>query len=268
MGVSSARGDEIFLDPATLHIGPGAGTPCATGCAGDPNLVGTSQIDIYQNTAGAPALSSPLLLILGVPNDPTNLFGSTVPINGVTWYNPYSGYPGDGVGGSAAFASAGTYGLKTPVSNGFFGDFDSSSKGDVYSFLNLPADTNSNNWTNWSGSVASKNNITASNFGVYVFALTGSQLDANGLVDVTFLNALPDGTMFVGFGENSTTTETCKTKNHVTTCTSTTTTTVYDTPFTEAGDGHTVPEPGSLMLVGTGLLSMAGAVRRRLKKSS
>jgi hypothetical protein len=41
---------------STLHIGPGAGTACATGCAGDPNLLGTGDVlDIFQNSGGANA---------------------------------------------------------------------------------------------------------------------------------------------------------------------------------------------------------------------
>ncbi len=265
LGISQLRADDIYLDPATLHVGTGAGTSCAQGCAGDPNQVGGTQVSIYQNSAGAPTLASPILVIVGIPNDPTNLFGSTNPIGGVTWYNPYSGYPGNAVAGTSAFASAGTFGLINPVSNGFFGDFTSSSSGDIYSFLGLPADTNSNNWTNWASAASSINGITASNFGIYVFAITGSTLSENGLVNLTFTGQLPSGTTIVAFGENITETTTCKTKRGVTTCTTTTTHQVYDTPFTEAGDVKSVPEPGTITLFGTGLLSIAGMIRRRRK---
>src|SRR5580700_291747 len=55
---------------STLHIGPGSGTPCATGCAGDPNLLdGALNIDIYQTSNGAPTLSQPVLIIFGVPSE-------------------------------------------------------------------------------------------------------------------------------------------------------------------------------------------------------
>ena len=59
-----------FIDPATLHIGTGAGTPCAVGCAGDPNDVPANHLDIYQNSGGAGSLNNPVLLILAVANDP------------------------------------------------------------------------------------------------------------------------------------------------------------------------------------------------------
>jgi hypothetical protein len=43
---------------STLHIGPGAGTKCATRCAGDPNLLdGARTVDIYQTSNGAPNFS-------------------------------------------------------------------------------------------------------------------------------------------------------------------------------------------------------------------
>ena len=63
-----------FIDPATLHIGTGYGTACAMGCGGDPNIVPTNKLDIYQNSGGAGGLNNPVLLILAVANDTTNLF--------------------------------------------------------------------------------------------------------------------------------------------------------------------------------------------------
>src|SRR5579863_1398118 len=88
------------IDPATLHIGPGVGTICATGCSADPNLIGSGgTIDIYQNAGGAPAVGS-LLLILAVPNDTTN--NGYLP-TGVAFYNPISSL--SPVTGSASLVS-------------------------------------------------------------------------------------------------------------------------------------------------------------------
>jgi hypothetical protein len=67
------------------------------------------------------------LLILGIPNNTTNLF-STNPITSVTSYGPYPGaFPGGGMAGSSGFAIAGTYGLKSliTVRTGFFGSMKS-----------------------------------------------------------------------------------------------------------------------------------------------
>src|SRR5262245_1178426 len=92
LGSALVMADSGLTDPATLHIGPGAGTACATGCGGDPNLVGSgNNIDIYQQAGGATdTVNSPILLILGVANNTTNLF-ATDPITGVSFINPYPG---------------------------------------------------------------------------------------------------------------------------------------------------------------------------------
>ncbi len=233
VGVSPA-----WADPATLHIGPGVGTPCAMGCAGDPNLIGGSVVDIFQNSGGAPSLFQPVLLIIGVPNDTTNLFAS-VPISAVSFING-----GTTTAGSAAFATGGTFGLKSPTAGGFFGSMTSSY---VYNFLTLTGPTNaSNSFTNWSGADSTILGITANNFGIYVFALSGAALGPNGFVNITFSSSLPIGTFAVGYGQGI---QNEKLKG-------------YSTPFTEAG--LVVPEPGTLALFGTGLLTLAGLIRRRM----
>jgi PEP-CTERM motif len=242
IAMSSMLKADDFVDPATLHIGPGVGTACANGCGGDPNVIGTTQADIYQNSGGAGTLGQPILIIFGVPNN-----SSAPVITGVTFYN--SGYPGASTVGSVGSAD-GLMGLGTGTSAGYFGSMSSS---EVYGFLgvNQPAD-NSNSYTNWSTFDASLLGSTPSNFGIYVFALYGVGLEANGYVQVTF-SGVADGTIIVAYGQSVS----CHNNN----CT----TSIYDTPFTEAGDAHgQVPEPGSLMLFGTGLLGMAGFLRRKL----
>jgi hypothetical protein len=245
-----AAGDAIYYeDPATLHIGTGAGTPGATGAGLHPNPVSTTAVDVYQNSGGASLLGNPLLLILGIPNSTSNLF-ATDPIGSVVSYNPYSAYPANPVNGSSAFATAGTYGLISPTSAGYFGSWTS---GELYSFLGLQGPTDmSNNFGNWF--TADQNiGVTAANFGIYVFALT-TALEGGGLVDIQFSQALPVGTAVVAYGQTPVWYDN-QGRPRVT---------IYDTPITQAGQTTTVPEPGSLALLGSGLLGLAGMIRRKL----
>jgi len=253
----SAQAD--LLDPATLHTGTGAGTTCATGGAAtgpcqylyqnhtEVNGVGPSGFDLYQESNGAPSLN-PVLLIFGVPNNPTNTIGS---VTGAQLYYPYP----LGVGGSAQnlTVTIGTsdYGLSVPSSGpnaGLFGEMTSS---DVYSFLGVGGSgvDKSNSFTNWAGADAAVMGITATNFSIYVFTvdLTGATggFGGNDLINVDISN-MPNGTFAVGYGEAGGK--------------------AYVNPFTEAGLIDTppvnAPEPASLLLLGTGLLA-AGVLSRR-----
>lgn len=237
---------------STLNIGPGAGSSCAEGCGSSPNLLGTgADVDIYQSAIGGKAdLLQPQLLILGIPNDTSNLY-ATDPISGVTYYNPYVG--GTPMAGTSAFATAGTYGLKGAVIDGFFGDLTSGSA--IYSFLDLQGSNNkTNSFKNWAADDLSINGITADDFGIYVFALSGEGLVGQGLVDVMFPGGLPLGTFVVGYGQAYWDWQYC----------------IYGTELSNAGLTNATsatPEPGSLLLLGSGLLLTAILLRRRAATS-
>jgi hypothetical protein len=179
---------------STLHIGPGAGTACATGCAGDPNLLsGALNVDVYQNSAGAPTAGVPVLVILGVPSQYDNRMPS-MPITGVTSYNPYPA--GTGVTGSATYATGGTYGLINPVSNGYFGVMAAGQE--VYSFLGLAGANKSNNFTNWAGEDDEYVDLTVTGFAIHVYAVT-ADLGPNGLINLSFVQKVPKGTYVVAY---------------------------------------------------------------------
>lgn len=197
---------------STLHIGPGAGTPCAPGCGGDPNLfVNPKKINIFQNSGGAPTLLQPVLLIVGVPTQFAPDF-PVMPITGVRAINPYPG--GAVTAGSASFAQAGTYGLIPPISDGYFGTMTAGQE--VYSFLGLDEPTNnSNSFTNWAGFIQQTLGWPITGFEIHVFELN-ADLGPKGLIDIKLVFPMPRLNYFVAYGQAPDGT-------------------AYSTPFTEAG---------------------------------
>jgi hypothetical protein len=195
---------------STLHIGPGAGTKCATGCAGDPNLLaGAKKIDIYQTSNGAPTLSQPVLLILGVPSQ-FDHFMPAMPITGAMSVNPYPG--GTLANGTFGFAVGGTYGLIDPISDGFFGTMLPGQE--VYSFLGLGGANNSNSFTNWAADDKEYLGLTVTGFDIHVYAIN-ADLGPEGLINLSLVTNVPKGTYIVAYSQADGT--------------------AYSVPFTEAG---------------------------------
>ena len=186
------------LAHSTLHIGPGAGTKCAEGCAGDPNLLaGATKVDIYQTSGGAPTLSQPVLIIFGVPSEFASRF-PLMPITGVKASNPYPG--GTITTGTATFAAGGTYGLINPISDGFFGTMMPGQE--VYGFLGLGSANNSDSFTNWFGADEEYLGLDPTSFDIHVYALN-ADLGAQGLLNVSLVKNVPKGTFIVAYGQGN-----------------------------------------------------------------
>lgn len=123
---------------------------------------------------------------------------------------------------------------------------------DVYGeVLHLKGLNSSNNFTNWAGAELAVNGIAADYFGIMIYSLTGTVLNQGKPVnDILFASSLPAGTFAIAYGKGSDGKEYC-------------------TPFTQSGltnPPKKVPEPGTLMLLGTGLVGIA-FYGRRLKQS-
>ena len=118
--------------------------------------------------------------------------------------------------------------------------------GEIYSFLGLTGGNNSNQFDKWAAADLAVNGITATGFGIYEYVLTGTGITGGAQVDVTFLSDLALGTFAVAYGTYGDK--------------------VFSTPFTESGLTHSVPEPGMLLLFGSGLLGLGLFGRKNFRK--
>lgn len=221
---------------STLHIGFGAGTACAVGCGGDPNpSPGYSNVfDVYQTSGGASSVN-PVYLIIGVPNQNALNYFNNASITNLTSINAY---PGGTIVSSNPYSFTGYEGSLT-AGKEVYGDI-----------LGLTGANNSNNFGNWQSADFTDNAINATSFGIYEFNL-GADLGPQGLLNITFANGVvPVGSYVIAYGGSGRR--------------------FYDTPFTEAGletgggGGGSVPEPSSLLLIGSGLVGFAFLGRKKL----
>jgi hypothetical protein len=241
-----------LVDPADLHIGPGAGTSCATGCNGDPNTISATAFDIYYNPnthSSQLPIGDPFYLIVASPiytgstNSPT--VGGTA-----TMYAPYPG------------------GTTSTKSVGGQHDWGTMSSGDLYGFIGLgPFANNSFQFGNMLacdiGTTGSNGcaNTSLQNGGAPLFGVNITGYDVttwsigttafapNDLLD--FTGNLPIGSYVAAIGVDY---SALGGKGEA-----------WAVPFTESGIVTTnrVPEPSSLLMLGAGLLAMAIFAGRR-----
>lgn len=253
--VSTAAWADI-LDPANLHVGTGAGTAGAQGLGGDPNTIGSGAVfDIYYNTQGNGNLpiGNPFYLMFAVPVYSGSSLANSVS-GTATMYSPYPG------------------GTTSTVTVNGQKDWGKMTSGDIYAFIGLGSSTtNSFNLVNMtacdtgtggcpngtlSGSGAPLFGKTITGFEIFTYNINTTNFAPGNLLNFTGSN-MPVGTFVAAIGVDPTTGLEA-----------------WAVPFTESGLTTTtphqpsVPEPASLVMLGSGLLVIGSAARRRLQKKS
>ena len=278
---SQVRADVI--DPATIHVGPGGTTGCATGgCyvfGNEVNGIPDGTLDLFQESGGAHPLVSSVLLILAVPNDTTGTLLSALNVSSPATLDDSSGNPvpppvtvafgvvnpaGDAFGPTGAGLTGGTAGFQGLMGTG----------GEVYGFLGIgDKSNNSESFTNFQAADLAAAGVTVANnsdYGIYVYSIETSGFAGKDFLQLN-VSGIPQGTFVMGYGQDAYTHFVCK-KFHNGVCTKYgySDYTLYGTPFTEAGlttkPPHKVPEPASLMTLASGLMLVGTLVRRQLRE--
>ena len=246
---------QIIYDPADLFIGDGKSGSCPMGgCASThPNVIGATNLSIYLNGIGHPALSDPLILILGIGWSGTGSMPIAPTLTAVNYYS------GNGSIGTTV-TGFGLYGIGLNGGDGqlTFGEINAYGQTSFNHITTPPGGPgSSNNFANWS-SVAGP---AINSFALYAYTINQS-IGGGDLLDLFFAGGLPSNTFAIAYGCEGTADDALDGS-----CAGGVGST-YSTPFTEAGffsTGANVPEPSSIILLGTVGLFVGVFAKRKVR---